>query len=81
MEFVLLTVGPARAVSFRSTDKLLEKDVKKSKLTSDEAQAIKDRVKTASDIAELGKADVQLVMEVRWGRRYQRMICLPSAFR
>jgi len=44
-------------------NKLLEKDVKKNKITSDEAQAIKDRVTAVSDVAEFGKNDVQLVME------------------
>lgn len=46
------------------TDKLLEKDVKKSKISSDDAQAIKNRVKTVNSISAFGNEDVQLVMEV-----------------
>ncbi|KAK9896237.1 hypothetical protein P389DRAFT_76523 [Cystobasidium minutum MCA 4210] len=44
-------------------NKLLEKDVKKSKISSDDAQAIKDRVKTVNSISAFGQEDVQLVME------------------
>lgn len=47
-----------------NADKLLEKDVKKSKISSDEAQAIKNRVKTVNSISAFGSEDVQLVMEV-----------------
>lgn len=49
-------------------DKLLEKDVKKDKLSSEEAQRIKDRVTTLGGIEELRESgkDVQLVMEVSY---------------
>ena len=46
-------------------EKLLEKDVKKSKISSEEAEAVQKRVKTISNVSEFAKADVQLVMEVR----------------
>lgn len=46
------------------TDKLLEKDVKKNKLTSEDADAIKSRVKTVQNMKALGDHEVDLVMEV-----------------
>lgn len=47
------------------SDKLLEKDVAKSKISSEDAQAIKNRVKTVTSVSELAGHDVQLAMEVR----------------
>jgi 3-hydroxyacyl-CoA dehydrogenase len=47
-----------------TSDKLLEKDVKKSKISSDDAQAIKNRIKTVNSIGAFADEGVQLVMEV-----------------
>jgi len=44
-------------------DKLLEKDVAKSKISSDDAQAIKNRVTTVTNVSELAGKDIQLAME------------------
>lgn len=49
-----------------SSDKLLEKDVAKAKISSDDAQAIKNRIKTVTNVSELADKDIQLAMEVRW---------------
>lgn len=57
-------------------DKLLEKDVKKSKISSDDAQAIKNRVKTVNSIAAFGQEDVQLVMEVNQSLAYYMTVFL-----
>jgi 3-hydroxybutyryl-CoA dehydrogenase len=52
-------------LSFGHKDKLLEKDVAKSKISSDDAQAIKNRVTTVTNVSELAGKDIQLAMEVR----------------
>jgi hypothetical protein len=54
-------------LSFGHKDKLLEKDVAKSKISSEDAQAIKNRVTTVTNVSELAGKDIQLAMEVRLG--------------
>lgn len=51
--------------NYDGADKLLEKDVKKSKISSDDAQAIKNRIKPVGSLEAFASEDVQLVMEVR----------------
>ena len=55
---------PREVFADHQTDKLLEKDVAKSKISSEDAQAIKNRVTTVTNVSELAGKDVQLAMEV-----------------
>lgn len=50
-------------------DKLLQKDVSKQKITADEAQQTRDRIKAVKDLSYLGDAD--LVIEV-WSQAHFR---------